>query len=207
MLDPADAPNHHPVVPDDFVAPVSPEAAISRVGQRIRDARGSMPVKRLAGSSGVSPGLISEIERGKGNPSFKTLHAIANAVGLRIGDLVDGDEVGSPSGLVRHQERRRLDVGVGGPVWELLSPNLRGQLEVLETTLPDGFSNESSPFQHVGEECIVIQRGVLEINVAGVSHVLHERDAITYDASNPHWYRNTSGDEALVLGVVNPPSF
>lgn len=185
----------------------SPEDAISRVGKRIRDARDTMPVKRLAAVSGVSAGLISEIERGKGNPSFKTLHAISNALGLRIGDLVDDDEDGPSSGLVRRHERKRLDVGQEGPDWELLSPNLRGQLEVLETTLPDGFSNESSPFQHVGEECIVVQRSSVEINVGGVSYLLHEGDAITYDAAIEHWYRNSSGTTAVVLGVVTPPSF
>lgn len=180
---------------------------MSRVGQRIREARGTMSVKRLAEVSSVSAGLISEIERGMGNPSFKTLHAIANALGLRIGDLVGGDDDGPSSGVVRRSERRRLDVGQGVPDWELLSPSLRGQLEVLETTLPAGFSNESSPFQHVGEECIVVQHGDVEISVGGVSHMLHQGDAITYDAAIPHWYRNNSEDPVIVLGVVTPPSF
>jgi transcriptional regulator with XRE-family HTH domain len=207
MLDHSLPPDVHPAASGDSHPPVSPEDAITRVGNRIRQARDTMSVKRLADVSGISAGLISEIERGKGNPSFKTLHAIANALGLRIGDLVDDDDDGPKSGLVRRHERKRLDVGQEGPDWELLSPNLRGQLEVLETSLPDGFSNESSPFQHVGEECVVVQRSSVEISVGGVLYLLDEGDAITYDAAIPHWYRNNSGATAVVLGVVTPPSF
>jgi ribosome-binding protein aMBF1 (putative translation factor) len=94
MLDHSLPPDVHPAASGDSHPPVSPEDAITRVGNRIRQARDTMSVKRLADVSGISAGLISEIERGKGNPSFKTLHAIANALGLRIGDLVDDDDDG-----------------------------------------------------------------------------------------------------------------
>lgn len=178
------------------------------MGHRIRSARlGRLSVKQLAGVSGVSAGLISEIERGKGNPSFKTLHAIAMALELRIGDLIDPEREPSASGVVRCGQRKRLAIGPDGPVWELLTPNLRGKLELLETTLPHGFSNEADPFRHIGEECVVVQQGRVDISVDECLHTLERGDAITYDANLEHWYRNTSGAPAVVLGAVTPPSF
>ncbi len=208
MLDHHDHPNDDPPY-DDRADDAPPSAmAISLLGRRIKAARTQhMSMKQLAEASGVSAGLISEIERGRGNPSFKTLHSLAKALGLQLGELIDVIDDAPIAGLVRKDERKRLAVGPHGPVWELLTPNLQGQLEVLETTLPDGFSNEGSPFKHVGEECVVIQVGELEINVGGTSHMLLEGDAITYDASTPHWYRNASGHAAVVLGAVTPPSF
>jgi transcriptional regulator with XRE-family HTH domain len=189
-------------------APSPQREAIARLGRRIRTAReGRYSVKQLATVSSVSAGLISEIERGMGNPSFKTLHSLALALGLQIGDLIESDPGASKAGLVRKSDRKRLAVGMHGPVWELLTPDLQGQLEVLETTLPDGFSNESSPFRHAGEECVVIQRGVLEIHIGDDAYLLGEGDSVTYDAAVPHWYRNTSGAPAVVLGAVTPPSF
>jgi transcriptional regulator with XRE-family HTH domain len=202
------SPNCEGTAQPDATHAAPPEQMITAIGLRIKAVRaGRMSVKQLSGASGVSVGLISEIERGKGNPSFKTLHSLARALDLQLGDLIDSRPDVAVAGLVRRDARKRLGVGPHGPIWELLSPNLQGKLEVLETTLPDGFSNENSPFQHVGEECVVIQHGAVEINVGGVSHVLDAGDAITYDANIPHWYRNTSGEDAVVLGAVTPPSF
>lgn len=184
------------------------DQAIERIGLRIRRQRaGRFSVKTLSAASGVSAGLISEIERGKGNPSFRTLDALAKALGMQLGQLIDAAPDAPVAGLVRRPERKRLATNPHGPIWELLSPNLNGKLELLETTLPDGFSNETSPFQHEGEECIVVQQGSVEIHVGGDTHLLHVGDAITYDAGREHWYRNRSGAPAVVLGAVTPPTF
>lgn len=34
-----------------------------------------------------------------------------------------------------------------------------------------------------------------------------EGDAITYDSAKTHWYHNPTDANAVVLGVVTPPSF
>ena len=64
----------------------SPEAVhefVADLGQRLREARsGRFTVKELAAAAGVSAGLISEVERGQGNPSFRTLYRISQALDL-----------------------------------------------------------------------------------------------------------------------------
>ncbi len=184
------------------------EAAIN-LGKTIRTARqGRYTVQQLATAASVSSGLISQLERGIGNPSFKTLQAIAAALDLRIGDLV---EAASPTDvrpmLVRRNERARLQVFNGGPVYELLTPNLRGKLEVLETLLPPGFSNRDEPFQHDGEELVVVLEGAVDVAVGDTLGSLETGDAITYDSGMPHWWENNTDQPATVLGVVTPPSF
>jgi transcriptional regulator with XRE-family HTH domain len=184
--------------------------AAARLGETIRNARsGKYTLKQLSEAAGVSVGLISQLERGMGNPSFSTLQRIADALGLRIGDLV---EAGLPprdstAMIVRRHARARLQTNEGAPVYELLTPNLRGRLEVLETTLPPGFSNRDKPFAHVGEECVVVLEGEVCVGVGEVADRLVAGDAITYDSAAPHWWSNDSDDPVRVIGVVTPPSF
>ena len=185
------------------------EAAARRLGEMIRRARsGRFTVQELARRAGIAAGSLSQIERGKGNPSFRTLQKIADALGLRIGDLVEA----APSTtrgpmVVRRHERARLQVGYDGLIYELLTPNLRGSLEMLQTRIPPGFSNQSNPFRHEGEECVLVLEGDLRVCVGDTEHHLQAGDAITYDPALPHWWANETDREATVVGAVTPPSF
>lgn len=171
---------------------------------------GRFTVRELASAAGVSVGLISEIERGKGNPSFQTLFRVSQALGLQVGDLIGDyatDTTTSSATVVRRDRRKRLQMGEGGLVHELLTPNLQGDLEMLLTVVPAGFSNEGDVFNHVGEECVLVLEGTLEVSVGNEIFVLEAGDAITYDSAVEHWWRNTSGDDARVVGAVTPASF
>jgi uncharacterized cupin superfamily protein len=92
-------------------------------------------------------------------------------------------------------------------VYELLTPNLRGKLEVLETSLPPGFSNREEPSQHDGEELVVVLEGSVDVAVGVILGTLDVGDAITYDSGMPHWWENNADRPATVLGVVTPPGF
>lgn len=195
----------NPNEPSDGIA----DDAAVRLGAMIRQSRqGRYTLQQLAAESGVSPGLISQLERGMGNPSFRTLQRLATALDLRIGDLVEAasDDSTQPM-IVRRADRARLQVSADAPIYELLTPNLKGKLEVLETTLPAGFTNRNQPFLHIGEECVVVRSGSVDVGVGDLVDTLSAGDAITYDPSIPHWWENTTDEPARVLGVVTPPSF
>lgn len=173
-----------------------------------RERTGRFTVQQLAAAAGIATGSLSQIERGKGNPSFKTLQKIADALGLRIGDLVEGTTITPPGPMVvRQHDRARLQLGFDGLVYELLTPNLRGELEMLQTRIPPGFSNQETPFHHEGEECVFVLEGDLRVGVGDEVHELSTGDAITYDPSMPHWWANDTKSEATVVGAVTPPSF
>src|SRR5690606_24532221 len=133
------------------------EAAARRLGEMIRRARsGRFTVQELARRAGIAAGSLSQIERGRGNPSFRSPQKIADALGLRIGDLVEAATSTTRGPMVvRRHERARLQVGYDGLIYELLTPNLRGSLEMLQTRIPPDFSNQSNPFRHEGEECVL----------------------------------------------------
>src|SRR3954466_14883087 len=72
---------------------VPPEGAREKMsanlGPRLRVAREQkgMTVRGLARYVGVSPSLVSQIERSRVMPSVGTLYAIANQLGLVVDDL------------------------------------------------------------------------------------------------------------------------
>src|SRR5215208_2590491 len=73
--------------PQPALTPI--ESVSETLGARIRYERraASLTVRGLAGRIGVSPSLISQVERGRATPSVATLWAIATELGIPVGDL------------------------------------------------------------------------------------------------------------------------
>ena len=70
---------------------------------------------RIARYVGVSPSLVSQIERGRVMPSVGTLYSLANELGLVVDDLFDGTQ--SPS-----RQRERGDMTAADVVNPVLKP-------------------------------------------------------------------------------------
>src|SRR6476661_10119841 len=72
--------------------------APSGIGERLRAERQrkGMTVREIARQVGVSPSLISQIERDKVNPSVSTLWGLVTVLGLTMGDLFS--EEAAPQG-------------------------------------------------------------------------------------------------------------
>lgn len=183
-------------------------AVLGRTLQAARKER-ALTVGDLSRQARVSAGLISQLERGLGNPSFLTLSRLAEALDVPLGHFLQGT-ASRRRRLVRAEERKKLVLPgehMSEMVYELLTPDLAGQLEVLRTTVPAGWSNEEQPFSHRGEECVHLLVGSLQVTVGGDFYEMEEGDSITYDSSIPHWWRNASGADAVIIGSVTPPSF
>jgi transcriptional regulator with XRE-family HTH domain len=197
-----------------------------RLGQVIRARRkGRFTVEELSEKAGVSSGLISQIERGKGNPSFKTIQRLAAALEMPISALFQDDASpltsaettmrdDSPDSttiermtVVRRDARKKLVFPKESMVWELLTPDLNRSLEMLRAVTPADYDTRDVPFVHAGEECVHVVRGTLEIHLGEHAITLNAGDTITYDASVPHWWRNVGGSEAEIISACTPPSF
>ncbi len=200
---------NEPRAHEDELSIDSDAAIVIGLGAAIRSARREqgMTVERLGRVAGVSTGLISQLERGRGNPSFLTLRRLAEALELPFGHFMQGPQ---PQGgmVVRADQRKRLvQPQPTEIVHELLTPDLRRSLEVLRTTVPPGWSNEDRPFKHGGEECVHVLSGTLRVTVGTSTWELGEGDSITYDSATPHWYANHTRTPVIVIGAVTPPSF
>lgn len=205
--------------------PTDPAAAdapitMAALGAQLRSLRKSreLTLEQLAARSGVSAGLLSQVERGQGNPSFNTLVQVAHALSVPVASLFRTEATGSP--VVRRADRRRIDIhaadalgaGAGGAaaeptVTELLTPSLAGALEVLIIEVPPGYSTEATPFTHEGEEFGLILEGRHEVHLADATYTLEPGDSITYSSRLPHWYRNPGDEPVRSLWVITPPTF
>ncbi|MFZ5872640.1 MAG: helix-turn-helix domain-containing protein [Actinomycetota bacterium] len=186
------------------------EALMATVGAQLRTLRKmrNLTLEELGRRSDVSMGLISQIERGRGNPSFNTLVQMAHALDVPIGRLFHTAEETSP--VVRADQRRSLDVKRGNGVealHELLTPGLDGALEAIWVEAPAGYDTSETPFSHAGEEFGLVLSGRHEVYLDGVRHELGPGDAITYQSTTPHWYRNPGPETVKAVWIITPPTF
>jgi len=174
--------------------------------QRLR-LEASISIGSFAATAGVSSGLVSQIERGLGNPSYTTLIKLAQALQVPVGKFFGGEEPDERASLVRAGERRRLLLAERDLVYELLTPSMNGKLGVVRAQIAPGWSNEGVPYVHEGEEFITIVEGELFVDIGGDGYVLNVGDSLTYDSSIPHFYRNETTKSAVLIGAMTPPSF
>ncbi|MGV9295653.1 MULTISPECIES: helix-turn-helix domain-containing protein [Amycolatopsis] len=180
---------------------------VNHLGATLRARRsGRFTVEELSARSGVSAGLISQIERGIGNPSFATLLRLANALEVPMADMFLGQQSHETKVLVRREERLRMELPGDGIVQEMLVPNTDRKLGVLEMTIPSGFRGEDVPHSHPGEEVVVVLSGTLRATIGGQAFVLNEGDTMSYDSSTPHWWSNEHEEPAVILAISTPPS-
>lgn len=181
------------------------------IGTKIRTMRKErgLTVERLSELSGVSTGIVSQVERGKANPSFSTMVQLAHGLGISVARLFDGDEHRSP--VVRKFERRRIDghgiaEGDGG-LYELLTPDLNGALEATWVETPPGYDSSDTPYRHNGEEFGLILAGAKDVYLDGVRHHLETGDSIRYASTIPHWYVNSGDKTCVAVWVITPPTW
>lgn len=187
--------------------PGNPTPTMAVVGNLVRELRhaADLSIAGLAQAADLSPGLLSQIERGQGNPSFTTLVKLAQALDVPVGRFFLADT--AAGALVRAGTHRRLLLADENLEYTLITPHMNGRLGMIKAQVAAGWSNESTPFEHPGEECILITEGELMVCIAGTMHTLYEGDSITYDSSLSHWYRNATDSNAVLVGAMTPPSF
>lgn len=199
---------HTPTVEASLRSADRPPLTVQTVGREIKRLRKlrEWTLEQLASASSVSAGLLSQVERGQGNPSFNTLVQVAHALGIPVARLVAGEQMSSP--VVRREERRRLSLGDEELVLaEMLTPRLDSALEAIRIVTEPGYSTKDTPFVHEGEEFGIVLEGTHAVNVGGTHYVLRAGDSISYSSTIPHWYENPGEVTSVSLWVVTPPSF
>ena len=181
--------------------------------KKIRKSKG-ITLQEMSNRIGISVNHLSQIERGKTNPSIGTLKKITNALGVAFMSL-GNEENGrsSPSEnqkkaeVVRHDMRKMLVYPKSKTKVYLLTPDLQRQLEVI---LSDSEPEEQGPeewYSHVGEEFGFVLEGELEVTVDDEVYVLREGDSISFRSHLPHRMKRIGEAPCKSIWVVTPPSF
>jgi len=176
------------------------------LGARIRQLRkdSGKSIKEMTSEIKVTESLISQIERGKANPSITTLWAIARVLKVPIGEFFEPGHSESP--VVREKERKVINIKDGVRFY-LLSPNLGGKLEVLYILLEPGTITGEELYTHTGEECGLVIKGKIKVTLGDDEYLLKKGDSITFQSTTPHKAQNIGKTEAIIVWANTPPSF
>jgi transcriptional regulator with XRE-family HTH domain len=183
----------------------SDAAGLGPTVRAMREQR-QLTIASVARKVGVSAAAISQIESGAVQPSLSTLRKLAASLGVPVFRFflpVESEAVQ----VVRRAERMSIDLPQPGPRYQLLTPSIHGQLEVMEVTLAPGQDSAPELMNHAGEECLVIVagRGALELSDDVID--LLAGDAATFQGSIPHRLRNVGRRPLVALSAISPPSF
>lgn len=177
------------------------------LGAKIRKKRmeRNMSLKDLAEKTDLTASFLSQVERDLAEPSITSLRKIAEALEVPIFYfLLDN---GSASPVVRRNERKVLKFPKSHLIFELLSPDLNRQMEIMIARLAVGATSCDEPLSHQGEEFIFIMQGKMEITIGEDTFILDQSDSIYYFAAIPHKLVSVGDEELVFLSAITPPRF
>lgn len=184
----------------------SPPEIGSRL-QGIRKAR-RLTLDQLARSSGLSKSMLSQIERGRVNPTLATLWNLTQALGIDIAGLLDGGggENHCESGAVEHLAAHATPTiasADGKCRLRILSPPRAAQrFEWYEVTVQPGGELRSDAHAPGTLEHLTLLEGSLAVEIPGSPQPASPGETLRYAADQPHAIVNASASAARALLVV-----
>lgn len=175
-------------------------STLAAIGHKIRKARTDrgMTLQAIADVSGLSPSMLSLVERGRASPSIGSLIVIANALGIAMSDLVSTPEVREDRLVVRAEDAPIVATAKHVVRRLLREDRERGVSVALNEYEPHTGSTER-PIAHEGFEYGFILEGQLTVEVDGTSHQLGAGDLIAYDSRRQHKIWNHGAEKVRTL--------
>lgn len=180
------------------------EAIHRHLGGRVRQLRTAQgwSLETLAGASGVSRSMLSEIEREQANPTLAVTLRIARAFNMTLGELLEAPEATSNVAIIRADDRAYHYRSDRHCRIRTLSPlNLEKDVEFYEVQLQPGGGLRSAAHFEGTREFLTVQQGRVRLESGGDVEQLGPGDSASYRADLPHAILNVGDDEALVFLV------
>jgi transcriptional regulator with XRE-family HTH domain len=181
------------------------DAGDQRLGETVRllRQRAGLSIQDVATKTGLSNGMISQLERARAMPSIRTLRLLSIALDVPISYFFEtSDPADLQRYIVRKNNRRLLRLTASGVVKEALTPEGKGQLELYELTLNPGASSGTDFLQHTGEKAGYILSGSLRLWLDNQAHVLEAGDSFRFPSIVPHMFDNPTQQAARVIWVT-----
>lgn len=180
------------------------------IGARVRGLRqrAGLSTSELALKAGVSAGVISQIERGLGNPSLKTLERLRIALDVSLITLIEGASArgGDPAFVRRRETRPHLTVGPLAIDKAILSPAATEGLRFLLVTMPPG-SRIDEMIQEKGQKAGLVLRGTVRLVVEQDECVLNEGDSFQFCADLSHFLLNDGKRTVELVWIMAGPAY
>ena len=181
---------------------------IQEMAKRIRELREitGLTVEEMAKRTDLSVEEYMQCEGGNRNLSIAFLYRCTLSFGVDMGDLLEGR---SPKlqtyALTRKGEGQRIEEA-HHMIGYNLAAGFRNRIALplyMELAYRPGAEYEDIELvTHVGQECDIVIRGSMRIQIGEKTEVLHAGDCIYYDSSIPHGMIAVDGDDCAFYAVV-----
>lgn len=179
------------------------------IGPKIRAIRlkKKIGLVELSRHTGLSPAMLSKIERGQLFPTLPTLLRIALVFSVGLDFFFSGSREKPVVGVVRHKDRLRFPEkpGARDSAYEFESldfPAVERRLNAYYVEFLPVPREKLRLHQHVGGEFVYVLGGTLCLRIAEEEHTLDARDSIYFDSSTPHGYRRTGAKTCTAIVVT-----
>jgi transcriptional regulator with XRE-family HTH domain len=176
-------------------------AAVALHVRSLRTGRG-WSLDELAGRSGVSKGMLVQIEGARTNPSIGTLARVADAFGVTVARLLE-PSLDRSVHVTDYDEAPVLWRGGRGGTARLLRG--LGESELWDWQLAPREGHSSDDHQPGTREVIYLLAGTLIVTVAGEEHTLSTGQTIDLVADRAHSYQNPADVPARFIMLVTMP--
>ena len=180
-----------------------------RIGERLRALRlkKKMGLVELGRHTGLSPALLSKLERGRLFPTLPTLLRIALVFSVGLEFFFAGARDKPLVAVVRKKERVQLPERPGpGPVmYRFESLDFVATERRFNSYYADflpGSMETLHRHAHPGVEFILVIQGSLGLLVGTDEHILDAGDSVYFDSSVPHAYRRAAGRTCSAVVVT-----
>ncbi len=166
-----------------------------------------MTLKQLASRAGCTDAYLSQLERGRANPSITTLKKIAEALRVKVVDFFLESEREENDVVLGEQERVNINFKQGDAKIQMLVRNIRNKrMQPFYTTIEPGGGSKGY-YSHIGEECGIVLQGRLEIDRNGKVYSVKKNESFYFSSQEPHSWTNPGKKRTVVIWVVSPPTF
>ncbi|MFA7096752.1 MAG: methyltransferase [Gammaproteobacteria bacterium] len=163
--------------------------------ENVRRRRG-MTLSGLAEASGIAKATLSNLSRGKGNPTLETIWTLAHALQVPFGELVGQKGGGAGIGEV---------VGDQGASVRLIERQSEPQVtEAYLMKLDAQVRYEAEPHPAGVEERIVVLQGYLLTGAVSKPILLSPGDSTAFAGDVPHVYEAANGPVSALVTVIYP---
>ena len=181
---------------------------IREVAQRIRELRevSGFTVEEMAQRTDLSVEEYIQCEAGNRNLSIAFLYRCTLSFGVDFGDLLEGSSPKLRSyDLTRKGEGQRIEEA-HHMIGYNLAADFRNRIALplyMEMKYRPGAEYEDIELvTHEGQECDIVIRGHMKIQIGSRTEILHAGDTIYYDSSTPHGMIAVDGEDCAFYAIV-----
>lgn len=182
---------------------------MNEIAERLKSFRlaNRMTLKQLAQKAGCTDAYLSQLERGKANPSIMILKKIASALKVKVVDFFIESETEENDVIVKEGDRVNIHFKRGDAKIQMLVRHIRNKrMQPFYTTIKPG-GGSKGPYSHIGEEFGIVLKGQLEIRLNGRFYRLKKNESFYFSSQEPHSWSNPGKTKTVVIWVVSPPTF